>query len=269
MVSTATIISMFVPIIFAFVLFIGMIIMAKKKIGIEMRALVLGAVGFFVFSQVLEKALHVVVISQFPDYADHPVWFGLYGGFAAGIFEEMGRFILFIWLLKKFRSFKSGISFGIGWGGIEAILLTLMIVVPNIIFAFMINSGVLESTIGKDMPAETLETLKAGVLNHGVSFYLLACVERLSAVFMQLAFSLLVLLGVKKGKFAYVLYAIIIHAAVDFPLVFVQTGYFNNLWLVELYVAILGVLGGFFMKKMQKKFTDEQMDSETDIHLNV
>jgi uncharacterized membrane protein YhfC len=62
----------------------------------------------------------------------------LYGGLAAGSFEELGRFILFTWLLKKYRDYKSGISFGIGWGGIEAVLLTLTMVVPNIIFAFMI-----------------------------------------------------------------------------------------------------------------------------------
>ncbi|WP_433747214.1 YhfC family intramembrane metalloprotease [Falsibacillus pallidus] len=257
MVSTAAIISMFVTILFSIALFITMIITAKKKTGLEVKPLILGAVGFIVFSQVLEKVLHVVVITMFPDYADHPVWFGLYGGFAAGIFEEMGRFILFVWLLKKYRDYKSGISFGIGWGGIEAVILTLMIVLPNIIFAFMLNAGVLDSTIGKEMPAETLKTLKDGLLSNGVSFYLLACVERLAAVFMQLAFSLLVLLGVKKKRFSYVIYAIIIHAAVDFPLVFVQTGHFTNLWAVETYVAILGLLGIYFMKKFRKQFDDD------------
>jgi uncharacterized membrane protein YhfC len=245
---------MFVPIVFSFLLFIGLIVIFRKKMGVAVKPLVLGSVGFFVFSQILEKALHVVVISHFPNYADHPIWFGLYGGLAAGSFEELGRFILFTWLLKKYRDYKSGISFGIGWGGIEAVLLTLTMVVPNIIFAFMMNAGTLESNIGGQIPAETIQTLRNGVISHGVPYYLLGCVERLFAVFIQIFLSIFVLLGVVKKKLSYILYAISIHAIIDFPLVFFQTGQIKQLWMIELYVALIGCLSFFFIKKLEKSF---------------
>ncbi|WP_035445107.1 YhfC family intramembrane metalloprotease [Bacillus sp. UNC41MFS5] len=249
MVSTATIISMFVPIVVSISLFVGLILVYRKKTGIAVKPVVIGAIGFVVITQILEKILHVVVITNFPNYADHPWLFGLYGGMAAGLFEELGRFLLFIWLLKKFHDYKGGISFGIGWGGIEAVLLVLMTVVPNMIFAFMINSGTFESSLAGSIPADQLAGMKESLLNQGVSFYLLGSLERFFAVFLQIAFSLLVLLAVVKKKFSYVIYAILVHAAIDFPLVFFQTGHLKNLWVIELYMAIIGLLSFVFIKK--------------------
>lgn len=249
MVSTATIVSMFVPIVFSFVLFIGLILYYRKKTGIAVKPVIAGALGFVVFSQVLEKGFHVAVVTAFPNYADHPWLFGLYGGMAAGIFEELGRFLLFTWLLKKFHDFKGGISFGVGWGGIEAVLLMLMMIVPNILFAMMMNTGTLEKSLAGQIPTGQIAAIKETVLNNGVSFYLLACVERFFAAFIQIALSLWVLIAVVKKKFVYVIYALLIHAAFDFPLVFVQTGDFTNIWVVELYVAIGGMIAFWLIKR--------------------
>lgn len=254
MVSTATLISMFVPVVFSFVLFAGLILFYKKKTGIYVKPIIIGSIGFIVITQILEKILHVVVLTNFPNYAEHPWLFGLYGGMAAGLFEELGRFLLFTWLLKKYHDYKGGISFGIGWGGIEAVVLMLTMLVPNIIFAFMINAGTFESSLGSSLPKEQLETVKESVLNNGVSYYLLGCVERFFAAFMQIAFSLLVLAGVVKKKFSYVVLAVLIHAAIDFPLAFYQTGHIKSLWMIEVYIAIVGILSLFFIKRARKFF---------------
>ncbi|MBN8210515.1 YhfC family intramembrane metalloprotease [Bacillus sp. NTK071] len=241
-VSQSIIISMFVPVVFSFALFVGLILFYKKKTGISVKPLIVGSIGFIVITQVLEKTLHVVVVLNFPNYANYPWLFGLYGGMAAGIFEEVGRFLLFIWLLKKYREYKDGLSFGIGWGGIEAIVLMLTVGLPNILFAYMINAGTFEVNLGVQLAADEIATLKETILNQGISFYLLGAVERFFAVFMQIAFSLWGLYAAIKGKFIYVLYAVLIHAAIDFPLVFFQTGHFTNIWVIESYVAVIGVL---------------------------
>ena len=264
MVSHATIISMFITILFSFLLFAGLILFYKKKTGIYIKPLIIGSIGFIVFTQILEKVLHVVVVTNFPNYADHPWLFALYGGMAAGVFEELGRFILFTWILKKYLDFKGGISFGIGWGGIEAVLLILTIVLPNIIFAFMINAGTFETALAGQVPSDQLPIIKETVLNQGVSFYLLGCVERFFAVFMQMAFSLFVLVAVVKRKFVYVIYAILIHAAIDFPFAFYQTGHIKSLWTIELYLAIIGVFSFVFIKKVEKSIQlDNKWDSIT------
>lgn len=247
-------ISMFASVLFSFILFIGLILFYRKRIGVQIKPLLLGALGFIVFSQILEKIMHVIVLSHFKNYADYPIWFGIYGGLAAGLFEELGRFILYIWLLKKYRDFRSGVSFGIGWGGIEAILLTVMIVVPNIIFACMINAGTLESSLKGQLSNDMIQSLKDGVLSHGISYYVLGCFERFFAVFMQIFLSLFVLLGILKKKFYYILLAVLIHAIIDFPLTFYQTGHIKNLWMIELYVAIFGCIFIFLIQKSKKWF---------------
>ena len=251
MVSNSVIVSMFVPIIFSFALFIGLILFYKKRTGIALKPLIIGSIGFIVLTQVLEKALHVVIVLNFPNYADHPWLFGLYGGMAAGIFEELGRFVLFIWLLKKYHDYKGGLSFGIGWGGIEAIVLMLSVVLPNILFAFMINAGTFEINLGERLSWDEMNVIKETVLSQGISFYLLAGVERFFAVFIQIALSLWVLYAVMKRKFVYVIYAVLTHAAIDFPIVFFQTGHFTNIWVVEGYVALIGVLAMVVIKRLK------------------
>ena len=254
MISNLTIISMFFPVIFSFILFVGLILFFRNKIGISVKPIIIGGVGFFVITQVLEKLLHLVVITSFPNYADHPWLFGLYGGMAAGVFEELGRFLLFTWLLKKYRSYKDGVSFGIGWGGIEAVILNLLTVVPLIIFAFMMNAGTFEATIGSQMNSHQMELLRNSVLDHSVldSFYII--IERLFAVFLQIALSILVLYAVLKKKFSYVVLAIFIHAAVDFPAVFYQTGHLTQLWIIEAYLAVIAFLSLIFIRKSKSWF---------------
>ncbi|WP_274364536.1 YhfC family intramembrane metalloprotease [Paenibacillus thermotolerans] len=254
MVSNLTIGSMFASAIFALLLFTGLIIFFKKKEGISVKPIVIGALGFIVCTQVLEKILHTIVVLNFPNYAEHPWIFGIYGGLAAGTFEELGRFALFVWLLKKYREYKDGIAFGVGWGGIEAVVIILLTTVPNIIFAMMMNEGTFESSVGANMTAEQLGVIKEAILNHGPSSYLLGMLERLFAVFLQIAFSLLVLLAVVKNKFSLVILSLLIHAIIDFPLVFFQTGHFTQLWVIEAYIGVIAVCSLVFISKSRKWF---------------
>ncbi|MGG7621155.1 YhfC family intramembrane metalloprotease [Bacillus coreaensis] len=252
MISNATILSMVAVIIFSILLFTNAILITKKQVGISLKPLIIGSIGFVIITQVLEKLLHVAAITNFPNYAEHPWLFGLYGGFAAGIFEEVGRYILFIWLLKKYQDYKGGLSFGVGWGGIEAVVIALSTVVPFLLFATMINAGTFDASIGASLPSDQAATIKETLLNQGVSHYLWGIPERFFALFMQIAFTLLVLLAVIKKKFQYVLLAIIAHAAIDFPLAFYQTGYIKSLWIIELYIAFIGVLSFFIIKRLRK-----------------
>jgi len=254
MVSNALIGSMIGFVIFAILLFPAFILYFKKTIGISVKPIIIGSIGFIVFTQILEKILHVVVITNFPNYAEHPWLFGLYGGMAAGTFEELGRFILFTWLLKKYLDYKGGISFGVGWGGIEAIVIALTTTIPNIIFATLINTGTFDSTMAGQLPPEQITAVKDLLINQGVGIALWGIPERFFAVWMQIAFSLLVLLAVVKNRFSYVIYAILIHALIDFPIVFYQTGYIDSIWVIELYLAIIGILGMVFIRKVRHRY---------------
>ncbi|WP_338448882.1 YhfC family glutamic-type intramembrane protease [Niallia oryzisoli] len=252
MVSNMTIASMIGVILYTLLLFVGFILFNKRRTGLSIKPLIVGSIGFIVFTQVLEKILHLVVITQFPNYAEHPILFGIYGGMAAGLFEEVGRFILFTWLLKKYLDYKGGLSFGVGWGGIEAVVLAFSTILPNVIFAFMINSGTFETAMAAQLPADQISMIKESLVNQNAIYYLYGMSERFFAVFMQISFSLLVLIAVVRKKISYLIYAILIHAAIDFPLVFFQTGDMTSMWIIEIYIAIIGILSMFFMKRLKR-----------------
>jgi uncharacterized membrane protein YhfC len=52
-----------------------------------------------------------------------------------------------------------------------------------------------------------------------------------------------------KKEICFIIYAILIHALIDFPLVFVQTGHYTNLWVVEFYLAIVAMISFWMIKK--------------------
>lgn len=252
MISNATMVSMFVWIVCSFVIFGGLLWVCKRNIGIALKPLLAGSIGFIVITQVLEKALHFAVLTHFPDYMNNPWFLGVYGGMAAGVFEEFGRYLIFIWLLKKYHDYQGGISFGVGWGGIEAVIVTLMVALPNIIFAFMLNAGTFETTLAGQISSDQLAIIKETVVSQGASFYLFMIVERLFAAILQIALSLLILLAVVKKRFSFVIVAVIIHAVIDFPFAFLQTGHLTNLWAIESYLALLALLSLVFIKKAKQ-----------------
>src|SRR5699024_12503314 len=96
---------------------------------------------------VLEAILHQAVffVDIFTtNWLQNPLVYAIYASLAAGVFEEIGRFIGFRFLLKKFRSWKDGIAYGIGHGGIESMLVVGMIALSDIVLSFLIYFGVFD-----------------------------------------------------------------------------------------------------------------------------
>ena len=64
----------------------------------------------------------------------HNPWlYGLFMGGTAAIAEEFGRYIAVRFLLKKNRRYADGIAYGLGHGGIEAMLLIGVNNIANLI----------------------------------------------------------------------------------------------------------------------------------------
>ena len=126
---------MTVHIIITMVLLLAFLIVsiwyAKKKYQISLAVLGLGAVAFFLSSQILEKLVHVLVLHPQKDGSitllqDHPLVYILYGLAMAAFFEETARLIFFKWLEKKRNLEKSdALAYGLGHGGLELIFLGL------------------------------------------------------------------------------------------------------------------------------------------------
>ncbi|MEW9676362.1 YhfC family intramembrane metalloprotease [Lentibacillus sp. L22] len=234
-----------------------------RKYRISWKPILIGLLVFIVFSQILEKLLHQYVFGVNPytqEWLTNPYLYALYGCLAAGIFEEVGRYIGFRYFLKNYRDWKDGIAYGIGHGGVEAFFIGGLASISLIINAYMVNSGTLDTLIqtNSGSVAEGLQAGKEQLVNTPAYVYLFTGLERIFAFTHHLGFSLLVLYGVKSQKMKYLLYAILAHAAVDFVATLYQKIHFN-IFIVESFNCIVAILAVVFIVKSRSLFTNREI----------
>lgn len=215
-----------------------------------------GAAVFIIFVQILEKIPHLLMIDSTGKslkWSSNPYLFAVYGALAAGIFEELGRFLGYQFLLKKNPlQRKDGLSYGLGHGGIEAVIIGVAVAVSSIVMAFAINAGTFELLAGSKAPVEQVALIKDQMMNRNFWDYVLGGVERGFALCIQIALSLLVLLGVLRRQFKYVILSIALHAFVNFFAALYQAGVIHNVWMVEGVFFIAAVISLGFIKKSKQ-----------------
>lgn len=257
MVSQIQMAGMVSQLLIALIFPIVILVFLLRKKSLSWKSFWIGALIFVVFSQVLEKLLHIAVIDPAGPslkWTDSTAAFVIYGALAAGVFEEIGRYFGFKILLKRNREYRDGLSFGLGHGGIEAVLIGVLGGVNAIVMANLINSGMFDQTIGAALPADQLAMIKSQFLNTGFGMYLVGGFERIPAIFIHIALSLVVLLAVRENKFVYVIYAIGLHALMDVAPAMYQVGVIKSIWIVELIIALFGVSAIIFIVKAKKLF---------------
>lgn len=85
-----------------------LLIYYRKREKISFRPVIVGALIWFAFTQMLEKTLHIFVMNTM--LIKYPLLFSIYGALTAGIFEEVGRFTAFKIFLKNKREWKNGMA---------------------------------------------------------------------------------------------------------------------------------------------------------------
>jgi len=260
MVSSATIISIILSFIIAVGTPIFLLIFFKKRYKISLIVLLVGMLTFFLFANVLEGLLHSYVLvwnKSTKQFFENPWAFMLYGGLMAGIFEETGRFIMMKFALKKYREWKDGLAFGLGHGGMEAVLLVGVNSVMMIVFSFMINNGTFESLLINEQAKEALTPIKDQLTNGSSFIILLGGIERLSALAIHLGLSILVLYGIRSKRIIFLFLAILIHAVFDFPAALYQAGVIKNIYIVEALIALIAAGSIYWIVKSKRLFKDE------------
>ena len=236
-------------IIFSAVIAIGLpvvlLILVKVKLHARVAGAGIGALTFVLFALVLEQILHGIMLRLFGETLRENIWlFAVYGGLAAGVFEETGRLVAMKFWMKKSLSKESSVMYGVGHGGIEAILIVGFTCISNLIAALMINSGQIESafsTIEDGVGRETaLQGLSVLWTTPGYQFFL-AGVERISAVTLHICLSYLVYRAVKYGMKKYYFLAVGIHFLVD-ALTVLLSNYTPLVILEAVLLIMIGVL---------------------------
>ncbi|WNQ12178.1 YhfC family intramembrane metalloprotease [Paenibacillus aurantius] len=219
-----------------------------------------GAAVFLVFSQVLEKLLHLYVMTGNPvtmEWLKAPLVLAVYGALAAALFEEGGRWIGMKLLMPRRREWKDGLSFGLGHGGIEALLISGLASVQYLLYATLLNNGTFDEVLGSKLPAEAATQLKTALTDSGFGLYLVGGLERIPALFLQIAMSLMVLYAVRSGRLAMLLWAIVLHAGVDFFPGLYQAKVLP-LWLVEILVWLTLPLSLYLIRRSRVWFGEAE-----------
>ena len=214
-----------------------------------------GCTAMLLFAFILESGAHSIVLSSPAGSAiKSSVWlYALYGGLMAGLFEETGRYLVFSFALKKYRSKNvNALMYGAGHGGFEAMVIVGLTMINNITWSFMINSGriaELTASLSGDQLAQAQQSI--GLLVSTPSYqFLLGGVERLFAIALQIALSVIVWFAVKwEGKLYLYPAAILIHVAVDAAAA-LMSGLGVNLFIIEAVVAIFTIVVILFARRL-------------------
>ena len=224
MISNLKIIFMIISLIISFVVPIALGIVFCKRFSGTFKAILIGALVFFIFQMVLRIPMLQIFSRQswYIAMSKNHFIFSIFLGLTAGIFEEIGRFIGFKFILKDRLNFGNGLAFGAGHGGIEAILLVGVTYINNLIYSNFINSGKLEEVFAGKIPQQTIDMIRNMLINTPAYNFLLAGIERIFAITIQIALSLLVLQSVRDKRWSYLIIAILIHMLIDTPIAFMS-----------------------------------------------
>jgi uncharacterized membrane protein YhfC len=236
---------------------VAIYVICRRRMTLSARNIAVGAGVFFLFSQVLEKALHLYLLKANPATAAwfqaHSMAFALYGSAAAGLFEEVGRYLGMRFLVRASGDPGPAVAYGIGHGGLEAILVGTLAMAQAFVFATMLNAGRLDAVLGPALSPAALAQLRANLEHISVAALAMGTLERLIALLIQIGLSLLVWRAVEKRHFGLWGAAVLIHAAVDFPAALSQAGQLSA-EVVEGFLVVVGVaLVALFLRRLPRK----------------
>ena len=249
-VPVLSIIGMCIAFIVAVGLPMGLMLYAFLKLKADMLWFGIGAATFIIFALVLEQCLHVVMIKQFGEaLTGNLLVKAVYGGLAAGVFEELGRFTSMNLFKKKGLNKLNALMYGVGHGGIEAIIIVGLTSISNLIASIMINTGTFEpmlASLDAEVKAQTLKQVSLLWTTSPLDFYL-AGVERVVAITLHICLSYIVYKAVTNKKVQLLLLAIVLHAGLDFVTVLLA-GYVSSLVLELVLIVLVAIIAVLVFK---------------------
>ncbi|HOI57789.1 MULTISPECIES: YhfC family glutamic-type intramembrane protease [unclassified Methanoculleus] len=216
-----------------------------KQFDLSWRVFALGAL-FFIVVQVVHAPL--VLVTQTPLYlALLPsgttaalAALAIYLGLMAGLFEEVGRYLVYRYLFGRQKiplTRENGLLFGTGWGGVESMIVALVVLSGMVSYLLLTGDGG-----GIPLPDDPLVRAEIEALRALTPLDLLpGLAERMMTITLHIAWSLMVLAAVVYGKKTLLVLAILWHAAVDAAAVYLaQT---QGILVTEAVVFVFAVIG--------------------------
>ena len=237
-----------------------------KKQGIW-SAWGLGALGFFIMQVIIRlPILSILSLSPALNFANNNyIIYALLLAFTAGLFELIGRYVV-AKIMAKNLSYSRSVAAGLGHGGIEAIILVGVSYVNNLLYAFMINIGMLDSLIDQLAMSADISPyiqIKNALVGTPAYLYLFAGYERVLTVVCHLAMTLIVCYFVaKKQDIKGILLCLGMHTLLDtgaglIPYFIPTTGANATLGYIAIYgfLTVMAVVSIFIIIRIRKRFT--------------
>ncbi len=233
-------------------------IIRKKE---RYTTVLIGAATFLIAVLLLEKPLQALVVSQNTAWGAYinarPVLLAFVFGLFPGIFEETGRFVAFKTVLKKRKNKETAISFGIGHGGFEIMMVMGLGFGAYISYALMINSGTFETMVEQvrqtaPEQVDALYEVAAVLAEFSLLNIPLSAFERAFAFIYHIGASILVFYACREKKYFF-LYplAIVLHTILDmFASLYSLQLISMPVMVLEIIVAVYAVLvfgGAYFL----------------------
>lgn len=214
-----------------------------------------GIMVFIAFSRMLEMIPHsLFLLSSNPvskAINGNVVLYVIYAATVAALFEETGRYLAFRFVLTKHPNKETAVTYGIGHGGIECVLVLGVTYIQYYAYGQLINSGSMDKMLSayKDS-SQSVDALNQLITNiKGVTKMTcyMADLERISAMMVQIALSILVFQAVYVAGKEYMYWvAVALHFLTDVPAALYQKGVLKLLpteIILFVYAALVLALG--------------------------
>jgi uncharacterized membrane protein YhfC len=226
---------------------IGLAVFLRRKFGLGWRLFWIGAatfilsqVGHIPFNWGVGQVLNRTGMVYWSSTAQ-TIFNAVFAGLSAGIFEEVCRYGMYRWWARDARSWGKGLMAGAGHGGVEAMLLGLLVFYGFAQLAILSNADPAQLT--RLVGAEKMEYVRsqiAAAWSYPWYATLLGAVERLFALVLHLSLSVIVLQVFTRRNIGWLFVAIGYHALVDGSAVFARP--YLSVYGLEAVVGVFAVL---------------------------
>jgi uncharacterized membrane protein YhfC len=204
-------------VLFEIALPLALAIVARRRLGVSWRYFGYGALIFFLFQLIsrvpLVQIAQTLLAPQLrASFTLQIAWLAVLA-LTAGLFEEIGRYIGYCWLMRhEAKTWSKAVMYGLGHGGLESIVL-----VGGLTLLGLVNLLLLPSIIGT-LPADQralVEQQLAAVRGQPDWLPLLGAWERLWSIIFHTAMSVVVLQVFRRG-IGWLWLAILAHSLLNF-----------------------------------------------------
>ena len=240
--------------------------LARRRLGVSWRYFGYGALIFFLF-QLISRVPLVTVLGRVlaPELNSSTVFLYVWLialPLTAGLFEEIGRYIGYRWLMgKEEKTWNKAVMYGLGHGGLESIVL-----VGGLALLTLVNILVLSNTNLNILPAsQHAQVVQQFAALNALPIWspLLGAWERLWTLPFHVAMSVIVLQVFRRGQMRWLWLAVLLHTLLDLSATLLPQwlgSSFNASLLLEGVVALFGVLSIWIIWRLRDR------DVEVSVH---